>query len=90
MGYKIVYAEEPKKHKLRGKKWIASIAVLLGLIAVKWFGWDEQIRQWLLPGDPEVTAMALENMAKLLSDGTSAEQAWTAFCREIIAGAQIG
>lgn len=90
MGYKIVYAQEPKKRRLRRKKWIIPAAVILGLIAVKWLGWDEQIRYWLLPGDPEVTAMALEDLARQMREGASAAQVWTAFCREIIAGAQIG
>ena len=42
---------------------------------------------YLLPGDPAVTAAALENMAADLKAGQSVRDAITAFCAEIIAHA---
>lgn len=38
----------------------------------------------LLPGDPEVTAMALERLVESVSDGEAIQTALTDFCREII------
>ena len=38
----------------------------------------------LLPGDPEVTATALERLVETVSEGESIQTALTEFCREII------
>lgn len=44
--------------------------------------------QWamhlLFPGDPQVTAAALEGLAEALQQGTSVMDAITAFCRAVI------
>jgi hypothetical protein len=45
------------------------------------------VQEVLLPGDPAVTAAALENMTEGLRSGESLLDAVTAFCREIIANA---
>ena len=38
----------------------------------------------LLPGDPEVTSMALERLVQAVSEGEAIQTALTDFCREII------
>lgn len=38
----------------------------------------------LLPGDPEVTATALERLVEAVSEGEAIQTALTDFCREII------
>ena len=60
---------------------------LAGALTVKIVGlsWVQEV---LLPGDPAVTAAALENMTDGLRSGDSLLDAVTAFCREIIANAQ--
>lgn len=44
--------------------------------------------QWakhlLFPGDPDVTALALEGLAENLQQGSSVMDAITVFCREVI------
>lgn len=42
------------------------------------------LRDLLLPGDPEVTATALERLVETVSEGESIQTALTEFCREII------
>lgn len=63
------------------------LALIAGAVTVKVVGltW---VRDVLLPGDPEVTASALQNMTDGLRNGDSLLDAVTAFCREIIANAQ--
>ena len=62
------------------------VAVIAGAVAIKTIGltW---VRDILLPGDPEVTAAALQNMTDGLRSGDSLLDAVTAFCREIVANA---
>lgn len=90
MGYKIRYdavgGPTGGDHK---RKWTGTIALicvlacLLGALVVKNYGlpWVQEV---LLPGDPAVTAAALENLASDLRSGTSLWDAITAFCREIM------
>lgn len=92
MGYKIMYAsfgeekKQPKEMGLRNKVTaVVLIAVLLlGAMTVKNKGlrW---VKDYLLPGDPAVTAAALEDMVTDLKEGDSFYNAVTAFCREIVA-----
>lgn len=42
------------------------------------------LRDLLLPGDPEVTATALERLVEAVSEGEAIQTALTEFCREII------
>ena len=46
------------------------------------------VQEFLLPGDPAVTAAALENMVDNIKDGNSIAEAVTAFCREIVENAE--
>lgn len=94
MGYRIEY-ETVGRHKQSSKKnWTgmtAGILVLLlvfGAMTIKTVGL-EWVQEVLLPGDPDVTAAALENMVEDLKDGNSFGEAVTAFCKEIMKHAQI-
>ncbi len=62
---------------------ICIIALVAGAISIKHTGltWVQEV---LLPGDPAVTAAALENMVESIKDGSSLAAAVTAFCQEII------
>lgn len=42
------------------------------------------VRDVLLPGDPEVTAAALERLVEAVSEGETIQTALTDFCQEII------
>lgn len=95
MAYRIEYGSAGNQRKplhpkppMPGIKATLFILVLVtGAIAIKVVGltW---VRDILLPGDPEITATALQNMTDGLRSGESLLDAVTTFCREIIANAQ--
>ena len=89
MAYRITY-ESVKKRKNRfrldRRSWIATalvVVLVFGAMALKSSGLDF-VKNYLLPGDPAVTAAALENMAEDLRQGESIIAAFQAFCEEII------
>lgn len=89
MSYEIKYdsiACPKPKRKLPVRQAAAIILVaacLAGALAVKSVGLS-WVKQVLLPGDPEVTAAALEHMVNDLRGGDSLWSAVNAFCREIV------
>ena len=95
MAYRIDYSSAGNQRKpLRKniptpviKTTLFVLALVAGAVAMKVVGltW---VRDVLLPGDPEITANALQNMTDNLRSGESLLDAVTAFCREIIANAQ--
>lgn len=95
MGYRIEYGSSGDLRKpLKSKRPYSAIAaaacvlaLVAGAITVKQTGltW---VQEFLLPGDPAVTAAALENMVDNIKDGDSIAEAVTAFCREIVENAE--
>ena len=89
MAYCITYesVKKPKSRFRLGRKgWVAIALVLvlvLGAMAVKSSGLDF-VKTYLLPGDPAVTAAALEDMAEDLRQGESLFAALREFCEEIV------
>ena len=89
MSYRINYRSfgEEKKGPRKTHSWLASallvIFLLFGAITVKQKGLS-WVTNYLLPGDPAVTAAALENMAEDLKNGESLQDAVAAFCRQIM------
>ncbi len=90
MGYKIRYdAVSGPSGGDQKRKWTGTVALvcvivcLLGALAIKNYGlpWVQEV---LLPGDPAVTAAALETLAADLRGGATLWDAVTAFCREIM------
>lgn len=92
MAYKINYGPARRIQKTgRGKRhrllvWILVVVVLLGFYAS---GLRDKLVYWLLPGDPEVTAAALETMVQQIGTGENVGDAFSCFCREIIDHADI-
>ncbi len=88
MHYRIVYARQ--KHRIprlsKRQKMIAGTAVVSLLLIAVFLAFGTQ---WLLPGDPEVSATALENMVSSVKNGESLSDAVVAFCQEIVANAQM-
>lgn len=86
MGYKIRYGPRIPAEKKRGSWQFIAVIVLAAAITLLcvdiWNG-----RQWLLPGDPQITAQALDTMVDSLRAGGSVGEAITCFCREIIENA---
>ena len=95
MAYRIDYsAGRTQRRTLRQriftpvtKSTLFILALIAGAVTIKVIGltW---VRDVLLPGDPAVTAAALENMTDNLRSGDSLLDAVTTFCREILANAQ--
>lgn len=95
MGYQVSYDMISAPSERRSKRWtgIAALVVICVLLisavsfktaALPW------IKNFLIPGDPEVTAAALDAFVDDLQDGMSFADAVTAFCQTIIAHGQAG
>ncbi len=93
MGYRIEYdklGKLPQPARKHRKGVFAVILVLLlvcGAIAVKSAGLD-WVKEFLIPGDPEITAAALDTLVEDLRSGEGLAEAVRAFCQEIIDNAQ--
>lgn len=96
MGYRIEYGQTVKKEtisefsKFRNKKSVAYTAVIIvtTMMLLLCFR-SEKIRSFLLPGDPAVTEQALNTFTEQIRAGEQFRDAATAFCHEIIAGADL-
>ena len=96
MGYRIQYGDTPvfaKRQKMRLSRIIGlSLCFLVLLILLSWGFWPEGrtvLRDFLVPGDPDVTLHGLEVLTQELRDGENFSDAVTAFCREVIDGAAL-
>ena len=91
MAYSIKYVSfGEKKKQSKDTKWkngmaagLLVVVLLIGAMTVKHrgLGW---VTNYLLPGDPAVTAAALEGMVTDLKEGDNLYDAVSAFCREIM------
>ncbi len=95
MGYRIAYRTRKnmrfcncRSTKLP-KKWVVMIGMVL-IVAAFLLGWQNgSIRELFLPGDPEVTAAAFQELVHDLRSGDGFREAVTAFCVEVMENAQI-
>ena len=87
MGYRIVYGKQ-EKWKFPKKKTLLLVFAAMAMVVMLWPAGRNALREWMLPGDTEVTSQALQGLAADLSDGESLGDAVTAFCKEIIQGGQ--
>lgn len=96
MGYRVEYDSVKKvrgvQKRTAGRLAMTGVFFLVFLVLVACF-WPEGtaiLRDALLPGDRAVTAAALEELARQVSQGTDLSQAVAEFCRDLLAGAGIG
>ena len=95
MGYIITYGHSNGKSyrfkRVRSITWrgfaAALLVVLLALLVLN-PQIRGQVKNFLLPGDAEVTEAALIEMVSSIKEGEPVGDAVTAFCREIIDGAK--
>ena len=91
MGYSIQYASWlNKKFKIKKRyRWNKkSIYSVVGCITVLMFGIITPLRNWLrefvIPGDADITAAAFSDMLQQLENGETVKSAFSAFCKEIL------
>lgn len=92
MAYEIRY-DSVKAPATKGKAprgWVAAVGIVLLIVGAMYLksNWLPWVQDVLLPGDPAVTAAALDEMVEGLKRGQGVMDAVTAFCREILAHAQ--
>ena len=85
MGYTIRYDKKGMPgNKRKRLYWILlCVAVLTAVLLTKF----DQIRYLLLPGDPQVTELALEVFARQIAEGENFMDAFTSFCRYVLEAA---
>lgn len=87
MGYQIRY-EGTESKRPAGKRFAAGLgaAVLATVVlaACLWPQAGQRVRQVVFPGDPALTAAAMEELSQELKTGVPLSQAWRQFCRSIL------
>lgn len=85
MGYQIKYDASAGSKRITNRKiWLKYGAI--GLLTVVMIG----AAVWSLGADWAVTVSALEGMAVDLEQGSGLKEAFSAFCLEVLKGAEIG
>lgn len=95
MGYRVDY--RPVKKIRNAEKRTVRLPALtmlfflmfLFLVFSFWPQGGALLRELLIPGDPDVTVMALETFAQDLRAGDALSGAFETFCRTIVAEAQL-
>lgn len=91
MAYQIRYGKCRHDKVSKSKKmqtWLPLICVCLLAFGILWLNRERVLRR-ILPGDPEITVLALENLEKGLASGENLLDAVTAFGKEIVNGADL-
>ena len=93
MAYRIAYGPSGtvlKEKRRKRRKWISAVAVfalVIGILRLFWIG--DWMRDFLIPGDPDVTVAAWNTMVDKLRDGSGIRLAVAAFCEQVLEGAEI-
>ena len=94
MAYRIEYdTSVPCRQRCCGKPKVTLLAagfflLFLLLVNLFWPAGGDLLREILLPGDPAVTAEAVDSLIENLEDGETVSDSVAAFCREIIDNAE--
>lgn len=95
MGYRIDYPQGSKTQRQKApSSRVIPFTILFFLLFLLctirfWQQGAETLREFLLPGDPVVTAAALQDFTQALKAGESLSHAFTVFCQQVIDGAGI-
>lgn len=92
MGYRIVYGPMPKVRKTSPfnemrLQALTAVFLLLFVLLVRqaWPEGTRMARQFLLPGEQTATEAAFADMIGEIQEGESWSDAFSAFCRQIVA-----
>ncbi len=94
MGYNISYNPELNKRfppftKALKKRYKTIVLALVLVFAIVVFKNNEQVRHWLLPGNPVQTEQALNMLSHDIQNGVAVTDAIETFCRYIIDNAEF-
>ena len=96
MGYRIDYgggARQRRRERVRFSRVLGMAGLFFGAFLVLtvcfWQEGAAVLREFLIPGDPDVTLHGLEVLVQQMRQGESIGTAVTAFCREVIDGAAL-
>ena len=88
MSYQILYVpamnkkyKRTRNNETRIAKWLFMpliVGILITCISVR------PVREWLFPGNPDVTDAAVQRMVESLRDGNGIGDAVSAFCLEVL------
>ncbi len=89
MSYRIEYKYDKKyKPKRNTKHWLilcgVTVLLIAGIYALQFVNWEA-----LLPGDPKITGDALDRLVSSIGGGEPIAEAFSAFCQEIVAHANL-
>ena len=95
MGYRVEYGPVKKVRRLENR--VSRTAVLTGLcflffcilVGILWPEGSKVLRSLIFPGDPVVTAAALEELTADLKSGVNASDSLRQFCLNILEGARL-
>lgn len=95
MSYQIIYQPEnlhiTKKNKKQHNFWpMVCVIIVLIFGFLHFSGWGDVLRQYMTPGDPDVTAAAFQNMTDSLQQGQTVSDAISVFCETVLQGAKLG
>jgi len=95
MGYRVEYGPVKKvrglEKRVSGVSSLIAVCLLLFFILVGsfWPEGKEILQKLIFPGDPVVTAAALDNLTESLRSGEALSDSMAAFCIQILEGAEI-
>ena len=95
MGYRVDY--QPIKKVRNMEKRVTHVPVFAGLCLLLFFFlvfscWPqgvEVIKEIMIPGEPDITIAAMEQLSVLLMDGERFGEAFEVFCRTVAEGSQV-
>lgn len=95
MSYQIVYGPRRRQPRTVGRRSVRTgiilgILLIIALSALRFTGYGSVLWKCLLPGDPEVTISAFQDMTEEIRNGHGLSNAVTTFCETVIEGAQLG
>ena len=89
MSYYVEYnPKQEKRYPLKRKKndtfvWRIIAGILLSCALIYCFS-TENIRQFLIPGDPDTTVQATSELLESIANGADWNDAFTAFCQTVV------